>query len=548
MEIAELGGPGAPFAAGRRRDRPLARAPAWRRSDRVGAPPRARRRSSGSTRARDPRRRRWCHSRRSAAHARRAASPDRRRRGRTSCRRRSRRRPSRGAARDSSSVASTTPAGTISQIARGGCSAATNSASETPGTAPSLASARVPPPRRRATTQVCPPRSRRLTMLAPMRPSPIIPICITTSPMRMRDRYSRPGSAIRYVPVHDAGLHRPRRSAEGRAPAGGARAPGHRRLGRPGGGSGHDRRSEDVRRRQHARAGAADRAARRHGRRRGAGGPRDRLALAALAGRRRPGGAPRSRRAAGGAARARRRAPRAVHAPRLVRPAGAGAGAGRLRAGDRAAPRGCTSAPTPARATTPPASTGRAALRRRRRRRRLLRRLHDLLHAAEPRQVPDLQLGPRPARQPILQRAPRPPVPLHAAHPRGELERAPQSRRVLGLRALAVLRAPPGGQHAAGPAVAAARQRRHPALPVRRPQAVTRAGGAGGADLPRLPADARRADVRLSLPAGRRRLPDVGDRRLRPAADGPLRPLLGGGARLPRGRRHRNLRPRALFW
>ena len=83
---------------------------------------------------------------------------------------------------------STTPAGVISQIARGGMSAATSSGSAVAPSAWAPASSWI---RRRVrvttsalrsvTTSWWPARARRTTMFCPMRPKPIIPSCTAGS-------------------------------------------------------------------------------------------------------------------------------------------------------------------------------------------------------------------------------------------------------------------------------------------------------------------------------------------------------------------------------
>src|SRR5882724_5564817 len=82
----------------------------------------------------------------------------------------------------SCSVASTTPAGTISQMARGFWSFFTKSSSESEPVAPSPTSCLTVSALRSYTTQVWPLRIRRRTMLAPIRPRPIIPSCILSAP------------------------------------------------------------------------------------------------------------------------------------------------------------------------------------------------------------------------------------------------------------------------------------------------------------------------------------------------------------------------------
>src|SRR5450759_2924307 len=76
-------------------------------------------------------------------------------------------------------VPSTAAAGTISHAARGGVSFATNSSSDDAPTAPSVTSCFTASALRSYTTHVCPFFIRRRTMFAPIRPSPIIPSCMT---------------------------------------------------------------------------------------------------------------------------------------------------------------------------------------------------------------------------------------------------------------------------------------------------------------------------------------------------------------------------------
>ncbi|QDU19018.1 hypothetical protein ETAA1_09200 [Urbifossiella limnaea] len=81
-------------------------------------------------------------------------------------------------------MASTTPAGNISHMARGRVSFCTNSARVAAPVAPPAATRATASADRSWATQVCPPRSSRSTMNPPIRPSPIIPSWITTSLFR----------------------------------------------------------------------------------------------------------------------------------------------------------------------------------------------------------------------------------------------------------------------------------------------------------------------------------------------------------------------------
>src|SRR6266702_5080160 len=83
----------------------------------------------------------------------------------------------------SCSVASTTAAGTMSQIARGFLSFLTKSLREFAPAAPSLASCFTESALRSYTTHLCPFFCRRRTMLAPILPSPIMPSCIVSAPL-----------------------------------------------------------------------------------------------------------------------------------------------------------------------------------------------------------------------------------------------------------------------------------------------------------------------------------------------------------------------------
>jgi hypothetical protein len=80
-----------------------------------------------------------------------------------------------------SSTLSTTPAGTMIQIARGRDIFAASSCSEAAPAAPCSTSAATAAGRPSWTTHGMPWPSRRRTMLAPMRPKPIIPSCIAFS-------------------------------------------------------------------------------------------------------------------------------------------------------------------------------------------------------------------------------------------------------------------------------------------------------------------------------------------------------------------------------
>jgi hypothetical protein len=80
-----------------------------------------------------------------------------------------------------SSVGSTTAAGTMTQIERGGLRRATKSSIASAPAAPSLSSVAIASALTSWTTHSCPARIRRRTMLAPMRPSPIMPTCIAAS-------------------------------------------------------------------------------------------------------------------------------------------------------------------------------------------------------------------------------------------------------------------------------------------------------------------------------------------------------------------------------
>src|SRR6266446_2700047 len=83
------------------------------------------------------------------------------------------------AGRTSAMVLSTTPAGTISQTARGFSSFLTRSTSEAAPTAFSLANSVTAVGDMSKTTHSWPPFSNRRTMLAPIRPRPTIPSCIS---------------------------------------------------------------------------------------------------------------------------------------------------------------------------------------------------------------------------------------------------------------------------------------------------------------------------------------------------------------------------------
>src|SRR5207302_3639168 len=103
--------------------------------------------------------------------------------------------------RRSLTVASTTPAGTISQIARGVGSLFTRSAIDEAPTASARANSSTAFGDVSKTTQWWPPARSRRAMLAPMRPSPIIPICIADSsaaPMARRVRF-RPSMVLEDV-------------------------------------------------------------------------------------------------------------------------------------------------------------------------------------------------------------------------------------------------------------------------------------------------------------------------------------------------------------
>src|SRR5262245_26309727 len=78
-------------------------------------------------------------------------------------------------------IASTTAAGTISQIARGRSSLVTRSAREVAPIAFSLTRSLTVLGERSNTTHSCPFFNSRRTMLAPIRPSPTIPSCIVNS-------------------------------------------------------------------------------------------------------------------------------------------------------------------------------------------------------------------------------------------------------------------------------------------------------------------------------------------------------------------------------
>ena len=381
-------------------------------------------------------------------------------------------------------------------------------------------------------------------MLAPIRPSPIIPSCIRVPPAEGYSVPTENGHGLRYgTRGHGAALHRTGRNRDRRAAAGLAPAGPRRGLGGPGARPARHPRPPRLHHPESAVGSAPESAAGRAGRRRRAGRSGDGLDLAAVAGRNGSSGALPPRRLPGCAAGAGRRCPRPLHDEPVVRRPDHRADVGSLCAGHRAAVAAALrrvsgrAGPRPPRAERSGAPALVSAGGRRRGR---LRRVRDLLHPAEPRQIHHLQLGPRPARQRILQRAPRSPVPVHAAHSGGELERAPRPRPVLDVRALADLRAPPRRQHAAGAAEPAARRGCDPSLPVRGAASRAPAGAPGDADVPRLPADARRAVLRFSLPAGRRPLPAGGHRRLRWQTDAALRGLLGGSARLPRRRRDRD--------
>ena len=70
------------------------------------------------------------------------------------------------------------PAGTMTQAARGVDSLATNSSSESAPVAPSPASSSTASGLTSKTTQSCPSRIRRRTRFAPIRPSPTMPSCM----------------------------------------------------------------------------------------------------------------------------------------------------------------------------------------------------------------------------------------------------------------------------------------------------------------------------------------------------------------------------------
>ncbi len=156
------------------------RARRQRGEDRIEAasPPRSRRRSSCNSRARGPRRRRWCRHRHSGWPW--ASAPWRGgcRRYSRSCRHRSGCRRLRDEAADRRSVWSTTPAGTISHTARGFARVLANSASDAVPTALSLTTSATAFGDLSYTTQSWPPFRRRCTMFAPIRPRPIIPNCM----------------------------------------------------------------------------------------------------------------------------------------------------------------------------------------------------------------------------------------------------------------------------------------------------------------------------------------------------------------------------------
>jgi hypothetical protein len=77
-----------------------------------------------------------------------------------------------------SSVGSTTPAGTISQIARGLASFCTKSSSDAAPVEPCFSDAATAAAEVSNTTQWCPAFCSRTTMLAPIRPNPTIPSSI----------------------------------------------------------------------------------------------------------------------------------------------------------------------------------------------------------------------------------------------------------------------------------------------------------------------------------------------------------------------------------
>src|SRR6266581_1170521 len=97
-------------------------------------------------------------------------------------------------------VWSTAAAGTISHSARGWASLATRSASEAAPVARSLTMSATACAERSKTTQSWPPLMSRRAMLAPMRPSPIIPSCMSVSLCG--------GSAMQWRPAHGRSLPR----------------------------------------------------------------------------------------------------------------------------------------------------------------------------------------------------------------------------------------------------------------------------------------------------------------------------------------------------
>jgi hypothetical protein len=97
----------------------------------------------------------------------------------------------------SSSVASTTAAGTMSHMARGFLSFFTRSSSETAAVAPSPATCFTDSALRSNATHWCPVFCSRRTIFAPILPSPIIPSCIALAPRP--SRFS--GSAFRFTPA-----------------------------------------------------------------------------------------------------------------------------------------------------------------------------------------------------------------------------------------------------------------------------------------------------------------------------------------------------------
>src|SRR6185312_3736729 len=80
-------------------------------------------------------------------------------------------------------VLSTTAAGTISQIARGGSSFFTRSRRSEHAVAPSWANSSTAFADMSKAAQLWPPLSSRLTMFAPILPRPTIPSCIRVTPL-----------------------------------------------------------------------------------------------------------------------------------------------------------------------------------------------------------------------------------------------------------------------------------------------------------------------------------------------------------------------------